>query len=298
MANRKEAVAFPRSGLSPKHDPKANEEAAARSVGAVVSLYRRARGMTQQELQEGGEGVVSASALAMIEGGDRLPTEKALRFLCERLRLSPFQTEQLRQLAHDPERTDEERLQSIMPSDVLRGVALFIRPTGDDSALLKSAEVEEVWVVTKKPLTVKAGHYEQLRDRLVKQNIRFTYFIDPGGGKGQFLELYGKLQGDPALDSAAKKRLSSRLRCVVVPSTLTIFGFVLFNPNIVGRMFGRSVVMDDYGLTIGVIPMDRPKVTASFELLHTIVEKLEELGSGKTGAIYIEGIGNCELVKA
>jgi hypothetical protein len=59
--------------------------------------------------------------------------------------------------------------------------------------------------------------------------------------------------------------------------------------------------MDDYGLTIGVIPMDRPKVTASFELLHRIVEKLEELEGGKSGAgrtTRIEGIGNCELVKA
>jgi hypothetical protein len=257
--------------------------------------------MTQQKLQEGGEGVVSASALAMIEGGDRLPTEKALRFLCERLELSPFQTEQLRHLAHDPERTDAERLKSIMPSDVLRGVALFIRPAGDDSALLEAAGVEEVWVVTKTPLTIKAGYYEQMRDRLVKQKIRFTYFIDSEKGKSQFLELYRKLQEDPSLDSPAKKRLSARLRCIVVPSTLTIFGFVLFNPNVVGRMFGRIVVMDDYDLTIGVIPMDRPKVTASFEHLHKIVEKLEELEGGKRGAgptTYIEGIGNCELVRA
>jgi hypothetical protein len=151
------------------------------------------------------------------------------------------------------------------------------------------------------PLTIKAGYYELMRDRLVKEKIRFTYFIDSEAAKSEFLELYGKLLGDPALDSSAKKRLSARLRCIVVPTTLTIFGFVLFNPNVVGRMFGRSVVMDDYGLTIGVIPMDRPKVTASFEHLHKIVEKLEELGGGKSGAgrtAHIEGIGHCEMVKA
>jgi hypothetical protein len=161
----------------------------------------------------------------MIEGGDRLPTEKALRFLCERLELSPFQTEQLRQLAHDPERTDAERLQSIMPSDVLRGVALFIRPAGDDSALLESAGVEEVWVVTKKPLTIKAGYYELMRDRLVKEKIRFTYFIDSEAAKSEVLELYGKLLGDPALDSSAKKRLSARAEMYRCPNHSHNFRF-------------------------------------------------------------------------
>jgi transcriptional regulator with XRE-family HTH domain len=276
------------------------EASAARSVGAVVSLYRRAQGLTQQQLQDGGEGVLSSSSLAMIEGGDRLPTEKALRFLCDRLSLSAFQTEQLRNLAHDPERTDEQRLQTIMPSDVIRGIALFIRPAGDDSALLESAGVEEVWIVTKNPLTVKTPYYEMMRDRVTRGKLRFTYFIDSEAGRTQFVELFQKMARDPELDSLSKSNLGSRLRCIVVPTTLTIFGFVLFNPNMPGRMFGRSIVMDDYGLTIGVIPMDKPKVTAAFQHLSRIVD---QLGSnekrGKAGAHIesVNGIGTCELLK-
>jgi transcriptional regulator with XRE-family HTH domain len=279
-------------------DPK--EVSAARAVGAVVSFYRRARGKTQQQLQTGGEGVLTASALAMIEGGDRLPTEKALRFLCERLDLSAFQTEQLRNLAHDPDRTDEQRLQTIMPSDVIRGVALFMRPAGDDSALLESADVEEVWIVTKSPLTVKTPYYEMMRDRVTKGKLRFTYFLDSEDGKAQFVQLFQKMAKDPELDSSSRSSLPSRLRCIVVPTTLTIFGFVLFNPNVPGRMFGRSIVMDDYGLTIGVIPMDTPKVTASFQHLSKIVDQLvsnQKPDHSGPRIEHVNGIGTCELLR-
>lgn len=279
-------------------DPK--ELSAARAVGAFVAFYRRAKGLTQQQLQAGGEGILTASALAMIEGGDRLPTEKALRFLCERLELSTFQTEQLRDLAHDPDRTDEQRLQTIMPSDVIRGVALFMRPAGDDSKLLESAGVEEAWIVTRSPLTINPPYYEMMRDRVAKGRIRFTYFLDSEAGKGQFTELFHKLMKDPIVNASAKKDMSDRLRCIVVPSTLTIFGFVLFNPSVPGRMFGRSIVMDDYGLTIGVVQMDKPRVSAAFQHLKRIVDQLvaNARRHGSESPIeHVNGIGACELLR-
>lgn len=279
-------------------DPR--EVSAARAVGAFVSFYRRAMGKTQQELQTGGEGVLTASALAMIEGGDRLPTEKALRFLCDRLELSAFQAEQLRFLAHDPDRTDEERLKTIMPSDVIHGTALFIRPPGDDSKLLESAGVQEVWIVTKSPLTIKTPFYEMMRDRVTIGNLRFTYFLDSETGKDQFVELYQKIIKDSEVSSLSRKGLGERLRCIMVPSTLTIFGFILFNPNFPGRMFGRSVLMDDYGLTVGVIPMDKPKVTAAFQLLSKIVDQLvsaEKLVPSNVHPEQVNGIGTCQLIR-
>lgn len=246
---------------------------------------------------EGGTGILSASSLAMIEGGARLPTERALRFLGNQLDLSPFQFDQLWLLAHDLERTDEQRLQTVMPSDVLRGATLFLRPAGDDSALLESAGVEEVWIVTKSPLTAKAPYYEMLRNRLRKGRLRSTYFLDSNAGKAQFLELFHAFLKDPQLDSATKNRLSDRLRCIIVPTTLTIFGFVLFNPNVPNRMFGRSVVMDQNGLTIGVIPMDTPKVAAAFAHLGKIVDKIATPGKQNSGTSeMVQGIGFCELV--
>jgi transcriptional regulator with XRE-family HTH domain len=270
---------------------------AARSVGAVISFYRRAKGKTQKKLIEDAQGIISATSLAMIEGGTRLPTEKALRFLCDQLQLSAFQIEQLEDLLHDSERTDEQRLKSIMPSDVLQGRALFLRPPGDDSTLLESAGVEEIWIITKSPLTVKKKYYEMLRERLKSGKLRSTYFVDSDAGKSQFVELYQMLLKDPNLDSDAKNVLSDRLRCIIVPSTLTIFGFVLFNPNIPNRMFGRSVVMDQNGLTVGVIPMDTPKVAAAFREFNKIVERVGTLRIRGSGAReIIQGIGECELV--
>jgi transcriptional regulator with XRE-family HTH domain len=276
---------------------KDREREAARAVGAVISFYRRARGKTQKKLIERGKGIVSASSLAMIEGGSRLPTEKALRFLCEQLNLSAFQVEQLDYLAHDLDRTDEQRLQSIMPMDVVQGRALFLRPPGDDSMLLEGAGVGEVWIITKSPLTTKRPYYEMMRDRLKSGRLRSTYFIDSDTGKAQFVELYRALLGDAHLDTPTKKVLSDRLRCIIVPSTLTIFGFVLFNPNVPNRMFGRSVVMDQYGLTIGVIPMDPPKVAAAFRELNKIVETVGTIGKNNSaGRKTVQGIGECELV--
>ena len=61
---------------------------------------------------------------------------------------------------------------------------MFMRPTGDDSALLESAGVEEVWIVTKTPLTTKAPFYEMMRDRVTKGRLRFTYFLDSEARKG------------------------------------------------------------------------------------------------------------------
>ena len=285
----------PRNGTAKVKTKGNKEKDAARSVGAVVSFYRRARGKTQKKLIEHGKGILSASSLAMIEGGSRLPTEKALRYLCEQLELSAFQVEQLEHLVHDLERTDEQRMQSIMPSDVLQGRALFLRPPGDDSTLLESAGVTEVWIITKSPLTTKKPYYEMLRARLKK--VRSTYFVDSDTGKAQFIELYRTLSKDPELDSQTKNVLSDRLRCIIVPSTLTIFGFVLFNPNVPNRMFGRSVVMDQNGLSIGVIPMDPPKVAAALREFNKIVEKLGTSRKGATGAReMVQGIGECELV--
>lgn len=65
-------------------------------------------------------------------------------------------------------------------------------------------------------------------------------------------------------------------------------------------MFGRSILMDDYGLTIGVIPMDKPKVTAGFHLLGKIVDQVassQVRPSSGSGAENVSGIGKCELVK-
>ena len=179
-----------------------------------------------------------------------------------------------------------------MPSDVIRGSALFLRPPGDDSTLLNTAGVDEVWIVTRSPLTAKAPYYEMLRNRLKNGKLKSTYFLDSNEGKTEFVELFHALLNDRHLDLATKKVLAERLRCIIVPKTLTIFGFVLFNPNVSNRTFGRSVVMDPIGQTIGVIPMDTPKVAAAFSILSEIVGKVTTTG----GAAIVHGVGPCELV--
>lgn len=271
---------------------------AAKAVGAIIAFYRRVHGITQKKLTTGANGMISASSLAMIEGGHRLPTEKALRFLADRLELSQFQTDQLTFIAQDLTRTDEQRLQTIAPSDVTRGVALFLRPPGDDSTLLEGADVREVWIVTKSPLTTDSPYYEMMRKRVNAGRPKFIYFLDSDAGKSDFQKLLTKLKNDPQVEPSAKLHLADRLKCMVIPSTLTIFGFVLFNPGVPGRMFGRSVVMDPTGLPIGVIPMDATKVTAAFAHLSRINSHLSspELRHRVGKREEVQGIGFCEFV--
>jgi hypothetical protein len=189
--------------------------------------------------------------------------------LADRLHLSPYQMNQLQSLTRDANRTDEEKLQTITPSDVLRGIPLFLRPPGDDS----------------------------LR-RLTVGKTSFTHFLDSDTGKDQFEAIYRKLLGDPEFHKTARERLHDRLNCILVPPTLTVFGYVLFNPGLAGRMFGRNVVMDENGITIGVIPMDPIKVGSAYNLLGRINNQLCHPRSRSTSSLSqdVPGIGNCELV--
>ncbi len=270
----------------------------AKAVGAIIAFYRRTRAVTQMKLTEKAGKSLSASSLAMIEGGYRLPSDKALKLLADRLHLSPYQMNQLQSLTRDANRTDEEKLQTITPSDVLHGIPLFLRPPGDDSLLLEGANVEAVWIVTKMPLTASGSYYEMLRRRLTVGKTSFTYFLDSDTGTDQFEAIYRKLLGDPEFHKTARERLHDRLNCILVPPTLTVFGYVLFNPGVAGRMFGRSVVMDENGITIGVIPMDPIKVGAAYSLLGRINNQLCQLSSRSKSSLPqdVPGIGNCELV--
>jgi transcriptional regulator with XRE-family HTH domain len=281
-----------------KPDPMPLGKDAAKAVGALLAFYRRLKGLTQEQLADSSD-TLKQSSLGMIESGYRRPTDRALEDLLELLELHPFQREQLSSL-NDLAAKTETRLRTIAASDVLRGMLIFLRAPGEDSKLLEDANIREVWIVTRVPLTLSGSYYEMLRTRMNRGKISFTYFLNSETGKSNFRELWNKLSSDPQLKSEARKRLSRHLRCILVPPALTIFSFVLFEPTESGKMFGRSVVMDQSGLAIGVMPMDNYKVTLARELLSRVLNRLcpEESERPLTTPQEIPGVGTCQLFEA
>lgn len=277
--------------------PNQQVDNAAKAVGAIVAFYRRVRGLTQKKLAKESKGALSASSLAMIEGGYRLPPERTIRYLGERFGFTPFQFDQIHSLAQYPDRTTEQRIRSLIPSDVIEGIPLFVRPPGHDSALLEMANIHEVWIVTRSPLVLTVPFYQMLKRRIMKKEMSFTYFLDFEMGRAQFESVWSKLADDPEVSPKARETLNAKLKCILVPSTLTIFSFGIYDPGVPEKMFGRSVLQDQSGIAIGIIPMDSYKVGSAYTLLSRIHARLFQ-GASQPASMKVDiaGIGICESV--
>jgi hypothetical protein len=136
-----------------------------------------------------------------------------------------------------------------------------------------------------------------LKRRIMKKGMSFTYFLDLEKGRAQFESVWSKLADDPEVLPTVRATLHTKLKCILVPPTLTIFSFAIYDPGLPEKMFGRSVLMDQNGIAIGMIPMDSYKVSAAYSLLSRIKARLFE-GTARPAPIKVDisGIGICESV--
>jgi transcriptional regulator with XRE-family HTH domain len=242
------------------------------AVGTLLGFYRRRKNLSQAELAAKVES--TASTIATFESGQRLPSEKLLDDIGRALEISQFAVHQLDTLAKGAGRDTHPVDDWILPEDVITGTPVFLRDLESESIFQAEANIDEMWIVTARPLALAGEMNRMLRDRIKDTETRFVYFIDSGGGESAFRALWDVLSNDTKMQEAGKTRddILSRLTCVLSPSTLCLQHFAICNPGKFNRTFGRIIVYSA-GLPIGYTFMDSQHVTRAYNLLQEAFER-------------------------
>jgi transcriptional regulator with XRE-family HTH domain len=234
------------------------------AIGALIGFYRRVKRKSQKDLSI--KSRVNASAIAMIEAGERLPTADVLPKLARALELDTFQEKQLEFISAHSGATVPQQEQWFMPEDVLLGTPVFLRKLHQEKEFQQKANISEMWIVTSRPLALDGEMYEMLKTRLVNEQTKFIYFIDSTSGESPFRALWSRLKSDtPEL----RNSIPEKLQCVLTPASFCLQHYGICNPNQLARMFGRLIVYAS-GIPVGFLSMDSQQVLRAYYLLSPI----------------------------
>jgi transcriptional regulator with XRE-family HTH domain len=246
------------------------------AVGALLSFYRHLREMSRQQLAPAA--TISVSLLAMVENGTRLPSQDVLERLGGALRLSTYQRLQLHGIAGYSAQLPEAPGWEVRPDDLIRGVPLFLRNTQLEFQFQKNLDIEEAWIVTRRPMALEEPVLSMLKSKLLNTDANYVYFVDTRTGEDDFKTLWNRLdiETNPHWMEKRKKRAAAgereQLTFVLSPPTLcaSIHTISLFNPRSTTKpRFGRAAYYGG-GTPIGVYPLD-------FVLYEQLVSLLKEV---------------------
>ena len=227
---------------------------------------------------------MSPSFLGMIENGARLPTEDALEELAIKLGLTGFQRLQLKAVAGYSGQLQEARGSEIRPSDLIEGTPLFLRKMETESEFQDKLVLEEVWIVTRRPMSMEGPYLKWLRGKLLNSDCIYTYFVDARFGESDFATLWDRLdlESDPEWRKKVELRhqtnMQEQLRFVLCPPALSAANHTvaLFNPrSLTLPKFGRVGYYDN-GIPIGVHGIDRSLYDQVVTLIKEFIADCEK----------------------
>jgi transcriptional regulator with XRE-family HTH domain len=246
------------------------------AVGTLLTFYRRLRKVSREDLA--GLSSISVSLLGMIENGARLPSQDALDRLARHLKLSSYQHVQLHALAGYSAQLPEAPGWEIRPDDLIQGVPLFLRNMQLESDFQKKLDIEESWIITRRPLALDEPVLSMLKSNILNTDAAYVYFVDARSGRQDFITLWDRL--DLASDARWKEKREGRtkdgkpeqLAFVLSPPTLcaSTHTIALFNPRSATRpRFGRTAYYGG-GTPIGVYALDLVLVDQLVSLLKEV----------------------------
>jgi transcriptional regulator with XRE-family HTH domain len=246
------------------------------AVGALLAFYRHLRERSRQQLASAA--TISVSLLAMVENGTRLPSQEVLEKLGEALGLSTYQRLQLHAIAGYSAQLPEAPGWEVRADDLIRGVPLFLRNTQLEFQFQGKLDIEEAWIVTRRPMALDEPVLSMLKSKLLHTDANYVYFVDARTGEDDFKTLWNRLylEGNPHWLGKKKQRAAAgtreQLTFVLSPPTLcaSIHTVSLFNPRSTTKpRFGRAAYYGG-GTPIGVYPLD-------FVLYEQLVSLLKEV---------------------
>jgi transcriptional regulator with XRE-family HTH domain len=232
------------------------------AVGALLTFYRHLRDVGRKDLA--GAAGVSVSLLGMIENASRLPSHEVLEKLGAQLQLTPYQRLQLHAIAGYSAPLPEAPGWEVRADDLITGVPLFLRNMKLEYEFQGSLDIEEAWVVTRRPLALEEPVFSMLKNKLLNTDANYVYFVDERFGKHDFETLWNRLglESDDRWKKKKAKRVAAgdpeQLTFVLSPPTLcaATHTLALFNPRSATRpRFGRAVYYGG-GAPIGVYALD------------------------------------------
>ncbi len=232
------------------------------ALGALLTFYRHLREHSRQELAPAAD--VSVSLLAMVENGTRLPSQEALERLGRELQLSAYQRLQLHAIAGYSAQLPEAPGWEVRAEDLIHGVPLFLRNMQLEFQFQSKIDIEEAWVVTRRPMALEEPAFTMLKSKLLDTDANYVYFVDARTGEYDFKTLWNRLSlaSDPRWMEKRMQRLAlnrpEQLTFVLSPPTLCASNHTvaLFNPRSDTKpRFGRTAYYGG-GVPIGVYPLD------------------------------------------
>jgi transcriptional regulator with XRE-family HTH domain len=268
------ALSRPEGGQSSTYSKDTEKKRLA--VGALLTFYRRLREVQRKGLAEISS--ISVSLLGMIENGDRLPSAEVLERLGSKLDLNAYQQVQLHAIAGYSTQLPEAPGWEVRADDLIQGVPLFLRNMKLESDFQDKLDIEETWIVTRRPLALDEPILSMLKNKLLNTNAAFAYFVDARTGGHDFVTLWDRLdlESDPTWNEKRKRRTKEgkpeQFTCVLSPPTLcaSTHTIALFNPRSVTRpRFGRAAY---YGgsAPLGVYALDLVLVDQLVGLLKDV----------------------------
>jgi len=244
------------------------------AMGALLTFYRLIRKMSRPDLAD--KAGMSASLLGMIENGVRLPTIEAIGKIGGHLGLTSEQRLQLRTIAGYSLRDEPEAPGwEVLPEDVLNGEPIFLRDMLLESEFQDKLEIDDVWMVTRRPMALHEPVLSWLRKKLLNTGTRYTYFVDRRSGEEDLKTLLFRLnlEAHPewqAKDAARKdKGHPAQLAFVLSPPALgtPTHTLAIFNPLSGSKpKFGRTAFYQG-DEPLGVYAMDPTLVKEVISLL-------------------------------
>lgn len=252
------------------------------AIGALLGFYRRrterSSQSTSSQFAVSKRAFIKKSALAMYESGRRTPSMEAIDGLAAALKMDGLQKRQLQLLAEYPTRAAVRGEEWFLPDDVLTGIPVFLRTLLKESQLQREADISEMWIVTSRPLALDGEMYTMLSDRIHDKRTRFVYFVDSGATESPFQALWRKLCSERR---HKRSEITERLRCVLVPSSISLSHFAICNPGRTeGDMFGRYVFYAG-GAPVGFFAMDSNQVARAYHMLDPIYRRCQ-MDPGRT----------------
>ncbi len=243
------------------------------AVGALITFYRQLREISRHDLAD--KTKVSVSLLGMIENGGRLPSQEVLERLGAQLGLTAYERVQLHAIAGHSAQLQEARGWEVRADDLFTGVPLFLRNMKVESTFQEELDVEECWIISRRPLALEDPVLSMLKSKLLNTDARYVYFVDARFGKRDFDTLWDRLNLESDIQWKRKKGAAARgrnqLTFVLSPPPLcaSTHSLALFNPRSDDKpRFGRSVYYGG-GTPVGVYTLD---VVLYEQLVSTLKE--------------------------
>src|SRR5208282_1869512 len=174
------------------------------ATGALLAFYRHLREASREQISA--DAHISVSLIGMIENGTRLATHEALEKMAQALRLTTYQRLQLNAIAGYSAQLPETPGWEVRADDVITGIPLFLRNMEVESQFQERLDIEEVWIVTRRPLALGEPILSMLRSKLLNTEATYVYFVDSRTGEHDFRMLWGRL------DLESKTRWSEKCK--------------------------------------------------------------------------------------